>query len=216
MMQTLTKKMTRWPAWCLALTLMSPTWAYAGDASRLLRQSIDQVLSLLRDKNLDKADRREQLRAVIEKRFDFQVMSQFTLSVEWRKATPAEREAFVQRFTRMVEASYLGRLEQYTDQKVEVRDERERDDKAVVNTVIVTQNVDIPIDYKMRREDGDWRIYDVQIEGVSLVRNYRDSYRNIAKNEGMSGLLARMEKKIAELEAAEANGDKTAATSNNN
>lgn len=208
MKQTLIKKMTRWPAWFLALMLLLPSWAYAGDAATLLRQSIDQVLVLLKDKNLDKADRRAKLRAVIEKRFDFQLMSQFTLSVEWRKATQAERDAFVARFTRMVEASYLGRLEQYTDQKVEVRDEREKDDKAVVNTVIVTQNVDIPIDYKMRREGNDWRIYDVQIEGVSLVRNYRDSYRNIAKNEGMSGLLARMEKKIAELEAAEAGNGK--------
>lgn len=213
MMQTLSRMMIRWPAYCLALTLSLPAWAYAGDASKLLQNSIDQVVELLKDKKLEKADRRDQLRALIEKRFDFQIMSQFTLSVEWRKATPAEREAFVKRFTRMVEASYLGRLEQYTDQKVEIRDERLRGDKAVVNTVIVTQNVDIPIDYKMRREDSDWRIYDVQIEGVSLVRNYRDSYRAIAKKEGMSGLLARMDKKIAELEAAENSADNAQATS---
>ncbi len=201
MMRTDIRKMHRWLAYCLLVVLLFPVLAHAGPASQQLQKSIDQVIELLKDKTLDTTVRRDRLRVLIEQRFDFRTMSQFALSIEWRNATPAQRDDFVQRFTRMVESSYLGRLEQYSDQKVDIRDERLRGGKAVVKTVIVTKNVDIPIDYKMHRTADDWRIYDVQIEGVSLVRNYRDSYRTIAKNEGISGLLKRMDEKLAELEA---------------
>ncbi|HFD92172.1 MAG TPA: ABC transporter substrate-binding protein, partial [Gammaproteobacteria bacterium] len=95
-----------------------------------------------------------------------------------------------------------GRIEAYTDERVEVLGARVKGSRAEVSTIIVSGDVDIPIRYKMRLKGGKWLIYDVVIEEVSLIRNYRSSYRDIVKKEGIDGLLTRMDEKLARLNAS--------------
>ena len=107
------------------------------------------------------------------------------------------------KFSQLILASYMGRIEAYTDERIEFRGERIKGDKAEVATVIVSGAREIPIRYKLRRKGDRWLVYDVVIEEVSLIRNYRSSYRAIVKKEGVGGLLARMDEKLAMLESRE-------------
>ncbi len=165
-----------------------------------LRVSLEAVIQALQDKTLSAAQRRQRIAGIIRERFDFQAMSRRALSTNWKKARPEERKAFVEKFSRLILASYMGRIEAYTDERVEFRGVRFKGDKAEVATVIVTDTREIPIRYRLRRKGEQWLVYDVVIEEVSLVRNYRSSYRNIVKKEGIGGLLARMDEKLGTLE----------------
>ncbi len=165
-----------------------------------LRVSLEAVIQALQDETLSAAQRRQRIAGIIHERFDFKAMSQRALSTNWKKASPAERKAFVEKFSRLILASYMGRIEAYTDERVEFRGTRFKGDKAEVATVIITDTKEIPIRYRLRRKGEQWLVYDVVIEEVSLVRNYRSSYRNIVKKEGIDGLLARMDEKLNMLE----------------
>lgn len=168
-----------------------------------LQASVDAVIATVRDEGLDREARRERIREIIERRFDFRTMSRGALSVNWRRATDEQRDRFVRKFSSLIQDSYIGRIEAYTDERVEYRDERIDGDRVEIDTVIVTGNADIPIRYKLRNNGGEWVVYDVVIEEVSLIRNYRSSYRSIVKREGFDGLMARMDQKLAELASPE-------------
>jgi len=126
-------------------------------------------------------------------------MAQRTLATNWRKASPAQRDAFVDRFTKLLEETYLARIDTYHDETVLYDAERIQRDRALVKTHIHTASVDIPIDYRLHQVDGQWRVYDVVIEAVSLIRNYRTTFREIAHKRGIDGLLKEMDAKIREL-----------------
>jgi phospholipid transport system substrate-binding protein len=168
----------------------------------LVQDSVAAILDLLRDEAMDKDMRRGKIRETISQRFDFRAMSQRTLATNWRKASDEEKEQFVDLFSQLIENTYIGKIESYTDEKVEYPGEKVKGRKAVVQTLIITSSADIPVDYKLYEKDGDWLVYDVIIEGVSLISNYRSSYQEIVKKEGFAGLLARMQDKIKELESA--------------
>lgn len=164
-----------------------------------LRSSIEAVIATVKDTGLDQAARRARIREIIDRRFDFRTMSRGALSVHWRKVSAEQRTRFVDKFSDLVQNSYIGRIEAYTDERVAYRDARIDDGRAEIDTVIVTGGADIPIRYKLRKRGRDWLVYDVVIEEVSLIRNYRSSYRSIVKREGFDGLMARMDEKLAQL-----------------
>lgn len=166
-----------------------------------VRGSVDSILALLQDKEMDPATRRTEMRKVINARFDFRAMSQRTLATNWKKASKEQQQEFVQLFSQLIENTYIGRVEAYTDEKVDFPGEKIKGKKAVVETLILTKSADIPIDYKVYlKKNGEWRVYDVVIEGISLISNYRSSYQDIVSKEGIDGLLAKMKLKIKELE----------------
>ena len=164
-----------------------------------VHESVDAILGLLRDDTLDQDDRRARIRAHINTRFDFDAMSQRTLATNWKKATAQERDKFIHLFSQLIENTYIGKIEAYTNEKVEYPGEKVRGKKALVETLIIAASADIPVDYKLYKKGDDWLVYDVIIEGVSLVSNYRSSYQEIVKKEGFDGLLAKMQEKIDEL-----------------
>lgn len=166
-----------------------------------VRVTVDGVIEVLKDKGLDPQLRRSKITEAIRARFDFEAMSRGTLAQNWKKAAPEERTRFVGLFSKLLENTYMGRIEAYTDEQVRYETEQVKGKRAVVGTVIVA-NVDIPVDYKLRRKGGEWLVYDVVIEGVSLVRNYRSSYGEIVHRDGMAGLLSKMEAKLGEMSAA--------------
>ena len=170
-----------------------------------VRTSVEAILDILKKGDaLDKDSRRSAMETEIDKRFDFRAMSQRTLATNWKKATDAEKQEFTDLFKQLIQSSYVGKLEAYTNETVEYVAEKAKGRKAVVETLIKTASADIPLNYKMYSKDGDWLVYDVIIEGVSLISNYRSSYQTIVKQEGFDGLMAKMKAKIKELETTEA------------
>ncbi|MGD2137062.1 MAG: ABC transporter substrate-binding protein [Gammaproteobacteria bacterium] len=166
-----------------------------------VQTSVGAILDLLKDDTMEKETRRLKIRAIINERFDFRAMSQRTLATNWKKASDEEKEQFVGLFSQLIENTYIGKIESYTNEKVEYPGETVKGRKAVVETLIITSSADIPVDYRLYEKDGKWLVYDVIIEGVSLISNYRSSYREIVSKEGFDGLLARMQDKIRELES---------------
>jgi len=179
-----------------------------------VHESVDAILALLKDDTLSQDDRRAKIRAHINTRFDFDAMSQRTLATNWKKATKQEKEKFIDLFSQLIENTYIGKIEAYTNEKVEYPGEKVKGNKALVETLIIAASADIPVDYKLYKKGDTWWVYDVIIEGVSLISNYRSSYQEIVKKEGFDGLLAKMQEKIDELssEPPAAPADTAAAT----
>ncbi len=182
----------------LSLSLLAgPVWA--ASPTQDISATVDKILALLRDQTMDKETKRQTLTATIEARFDFDTMARSTLGRHWRKATPEQRQRFQELFAKLLESTYLGRIEAYTNETVSYGEEKMRGNKALVETSVHSGNTDIPIHYKLVHKDDGWYVYDVVIEGVSLVRNFRSSYGAILDRKGFDQLFARMEEKIAEL-----------------
>ena len=181
------------------LALPNPVTAETSP-TETIRTSVNEILDLLKNQQLDKVTRRDRMRAVIDARFDFRAMSQRTLAINWKKATSEEQQQFVELFTQLIQDSYVGKIEAYTNETVEYPTEKLKGRKAEVETLIITSSKEIPITYRVYEKGGEWYVYDVIIEGVSLISNYRSSYLEIVNKEGFAGLLTRMEEKIRELE----------------
>ena len=174
--------------------------AYSADSPKTqVKATVDQVIDVLRDKQLQGEPLRQTLSPLIRARFDFTIMSQRTLGKYWRTATEAEQKRFISLFSDLLEASYIGRIEDYSDETVSYGEEKIEENRADVATTVHSGNAHIPIDYRLVLKEDDWFVYDVVIEEVSLIRNYRSTYGEIVRKEGFSGLFARMEEKLAEL-----------------
>jgi len=187
---------------CLLALLISLAWpltASANTPKHDISGTVDNILVVLRNHELSAEQRREQLSNLIRQRFEFTVMSRSTLGKNWRKASTEQRQEFMKLFSDLLEATYIGRIESYTNEQVLYGEEKIRGKKALVKTLIKTKTVEIPIDYKLVRKENSWFVYDVVIEGVSLVRNFRSSYNSIIDREGFNGLFGKMRTKIAEL-----------------
>lgn len=183
---------------CWLSLCVLPAYSVASPKAQV-QATVDQVIDVLRDKQLQGEPRRQTLSRVIRARFDFTIMSQRTLGKYWRTATEAEQERFVSLFSELLEASYIGRIEDYSDETVSFGEEKIEENRAEVATTVHSGNTHIPIDYRLVLKGDDWFVYDVVIEEVSLIRNYRSTYGEIVRKENFSGLFKRMEEKIAEL-----------------
>ncbi len=183
----------------IACTL--PGSALAAPPLDLVRQTVNQVLEVLRNPALVGTARRERLSALVRARFDFALMSQWTLGPFWRQADASQKERFITLYSDLLETSYLGKVESYTDEKINFLGEKIDGERAEVETVVATKSADIPLTYRLARQGDDWKVYDVVIEGVSLVRNYRSSFGEIARKDGIDGLLKQLEQKVKAQEA---------------
>lgn len=184
--------------WLSALCLLLPLSVSAGEPTVVLKGTIDQVLAVLADDGKDVDTKRGDIRAVINQRFDYRAMAQRTLATNWRKATDEQQQKFTGLYAQLMQDTYLVLVEEYNNQVVEYGEEKIKKEKyAQVNTEILDAGKRIPVNYKLRRKDDDWLVYDVIIENVSMINNYRSSYQQIVKTDGMDGLIARLEEKLA-------------------
>ena len=183
-----------------ALAAPSPT--------ELVKKGIDNILSVLNDKTLDQEQRRvaldKEIRRVVKERFEFQSMSKSVLSTNWKKANGYEKDRFVDFFTETLVNTYFKAIESYSGEEIKYVGENIKDERAVVDTVIVAKNGDIPVSYKMKLTNDEWYVYDVVIENISLVSNYRNLYTAIIKSSGINGLLDKMERGIKKQQKLEA------------
>ena len=141
--------------------------------------------------------RRETLRKVIFEQFNFEKMSQLCLGKHWKERTDEEKKEFIELFGKLLEDTYISKIEGYTNEKVEYLKEVITDKRAQVNTKIITEKIEIPIDYRLYQEkDGSWKVYDIVIEGVSLVGNYRSQFDEILQRDNYEKLIEELKKKV--------------------
>jgi phospholipid transport system substrate-binding protein len=174
--------------------------AYAGAPTDQVKQTVDKVLDILRNKELKKPTnekkRRAEIRKVVSERFDFADMAKRSLGIYWRQRTPEERKEFVPLYTDLLERTYIKKIEGYTDEKIDYTGENINDGYAVVDTKVVTEkNTEIPIQYRMLNENGKWMVYDVSIEGVSLINNYRNQFSSIIHQKSYEELVKKLKNK---------------------
>ena len=167
--------------------------AMAGQAQDTLKSSVDEVLAVLRGSKPGEPGRVDRLAGSVAKVFDPEELARRTLASHWQEFSPEERTRFTTAFVKLLQNTYLRRLESYTDEKVVFLDEAVlADNRAEVSTKIVTANKEIPIVYRLIKK-SDWKVYDVVIEGVSLVQNYRNQFTQILVKESPSQLIGRVE-----------------------
>jgi len=176
------------------LLLLPAGSAMAGPATDQVKNRVDRVLKILEDPQLKQeartAERRAAIRAVASELFDFTEISKRALARHWQARTPAEREEFVRLFGDLLEQAYVSKIELYSGEKIQYLPEVMDGDTATVRTRIITkQGTEIPVDYRLMRESDQWRAYDVLIEGVSLVGNYRTQFNSVIQRSSYADLV---------------------------
>ena len=189
-----------------AAGLLVPRDARAGAPSDQLRTQIDRVLKVLDDPELKKdgkaKDRRVAVRKIADDIFDFGETARRSLGRHWASRTPAERDEFVRLFSDLLERSYISKIELYGGEKIQYIGDTVDGDLATVRSKIVTrQGTEVPIEYRMLRKGERWLVYDVVIESVSLVSNYRTQFNKIIQTSSYKELVNKMKTKQEEFEA---------------
>ena len=189
----------------LALVLAAAP-ARAGEPMDQLKAQVDRVLKLIDDPSLkDKPkDKRVAVRKIADDIFDFGETAKRSLGRHWAARTEAERDEFVKLFGDLLERSYISKIELYGGEKIQYLSDRTEGDQASVLSKLVTKaGADVPIEYRMLKKDDRWLVYDVIIEGVSLVSNYRTQFNKIIQTSSYAELVRKMKVKQDEfIEAA--------------
>jgi len=186
---------------CLFLLLpVPPVHGSAAEPQQVVKETVDRILALLKDPTLageaKKTERKKRIVAIVEKGFDFREMSRRTLAMNWRFISPAEQDTFVALFTKLLENTYLAKIDQYSNEKILYKDQLVRGHHAVVESIVIHNGVETPLIYRMENSSGQWLVYDVVIEGVSLVSNYRSQFAGVLEREKFSGLISRIREKV--------------------
>jgi phospholipid transport system substrate-binding protein len=187
----------------ILIILFFPLPVYAGAPLDAVQANVNKVLEVLRDSALKaesaKEIKKEKLRLIYDRMFDDVELSRRTLALNWNKFTIAQRQEFVQLFRQVLEKSYVDKILAYTDEKIVFDKENKlSENQSEVPTRIVTSSKEIPIAYRMIIKDGIWKVYDVIIENVSLVQNYRTQFNDILAKNTPDQLLETLRKKVKE------------------
>ena len=169
--------------------------ALAGAPTDQLRGQVDRVIKILDDPALksNPAERREQVRKIAEEIFDYPDTARRALGSHWNARNLQEREEFARLFGDLLDRAYISKIDLYQGEKVKWVGETVTNDDAMVKTTIQTKSgTEVPVDYRMHLRDGRWRVYDVVIEGVSLVSNYRTQFNKIVQTESYDALVQKL------------------------
>lgn len=183
----------------LALIFLCTTLAHSAMAADTpmaqVQSTIDQVLVVLKDSAGDKPSR---IAETIKPRFDFEAMARLALRKHWKNQTEADRQTFIDLFSKMLEKTYITKISLYSAPEVQYVRERLKGNKAEVDTrIVVDSGAAIKVLYRLHLCKTEWKIYDVNVEGVSLIRNYRTQLASILKNNDFATLLTIIEKKLS-------------------
>ena len=189
-----------WTVWVI-LALLLPVVSYATTPMDAIRTDINKVLDVLSDKSLKgesgKEVKKTKIMKIADEMFDFSELSRRTLALKWNKLNAAQQKEFVDLYTELLEDTYASKILSYTNEKVLYGKEITLTEKTVeVQTTIVTKKADVPINYRVIRKGNDWKVYDVVIEGVSLISNYRSQFNEILTNKSPEALLDTLRKKV--------------------
>jgi phospholipid transport system substrate-binding protein len=186
----------------LFLALGITVSALGGEPTEKMRQTTDKILSILADPSLKKPpkveERRRLIRKAVDERFNWEEMARRSLARHWAPRTDEEKKEFIRLFGELLERAYMSKVEGYSGEKVLYEGERVDENYATVKVKIETKkNVDIPVEYRLKKEGNDWLVYDISIEGVSLVNNYRTQFNSIITQSSYEGLVKKLRAKVA-------------------
>jgi len=198
----------------IAASATAGAMADAPDATGSVKSVIDQTIVVFKDSSIAPADRELKLRAIAESHFDFQEMARSAIGYHWRAFTPAQKSEFVPLFTAFIEDAYLSRIESYSVEKVNEQikssviqftrqtiDSDSPDYAEVFSTVALKdQNDPISVNYLMRREANEWKIYDITVDAISVIANYRNQFNRVLNNDGYDKLVSIIREKTAGLQ----------------
>ena len=180
--------------------LVGAAGAWAGPPTETIRQAIEKTLDMLKNPAYQGEVRRQKVKAVVDPHFDYQEMAKRSLGPAWGSLSAGQRQEFVALFSQLLEASYADKIEKYAQRvRIDYTGEILTGDNAEVRTVIVKANDRIPLNYRLMNEGGTWKVYDVVIEGVSLVSNYRSQFSRIIRESSYAELVRRLKTKVSEL-----------------
>jgi phospholipid transport system substrate-binding protein len=191
----------------LLVVALSPVHGvWAGAPTDQLRDGVDRVTKILGDPELKGREKASQRRAAIGKVagdiFDFGEMAKRSMGQHWDSRTPAERVDFARLFTDLIQRSYISKVDQSESRKMTFLGETIDGDHAVVRTAIILSQGQMPIDYRMHATGERWRVYDLGLDGVSLVANYRAQFNKIIRTSSFATLVARLASNQAEFAPA--------------
>ena len=189
----------------VVLTGLVADSARAGEATEAMRGTIDEVLRILADKELKQSskanERRQLLEKVVGERFDYQEMSRRSLGAPWNNLSDKEKQEFVSLFQTLLVNTYADKIESYTGDGVQYVNERTEKDYAEVRTKVLTGKTEIPLDYRLLNKGSAWRVYDVVVDGVSLVNNYRGQFSKILRTGSYADLIDQLRKKSDKIKS---------------
>jgi len=167
-----------------------------------MKDTVDKVIEIVKDETLknDHQARRAALRKTIDERFNYRQMVMRSLAKNWDARSDQERQEFIALFKSLLENSYANKLEAYRDEKINYLDEIIKGDYALIKTEVVRRSSTIGVDYKLIQENGNWKVYDFVIEGVSMIRNYRSQFTKIIRKDSYEILVQKLTDKINEIE----------------
>ena len=169
--------------------------AEAGEPQEKVKVTVDEVVAILANHTLQPPERRTKIRQAVLQRFGFEEMAQRTLAQHWRTLTPPQRQEFVGLFTDLLEGSYITRVANSNPGPQSVRYVKETmdQDQAAVHTEIGNpRDAPATVEYRLLHKEGDWKVYDIVIEGISLVNNYRTQFNTIITKDSYAGLVKQM------------------------
>ncbi|HUL29173.1 MAG TPA: ABC transporter substrate-binding protein [Thermodesulfobacteriota bacterium] len=187
-------------AWSFLLALAVAAPVLATDPMEEMKQTTEKILSIVTNTGLkspSKASERGRLiRQAVDERFDWEEMARRALATHWAKRTAEEKKEFVGLFADLLDHTYMKKVEDYNGEKVSYEGETKEGDYAAVKVKIVTQkDKDIPVEYRLKKKENGWLIYDVSIEGVSLINNYRTQFNSIVQQSSYENLVKRLREK---------------------
>ena len=210
------KKNTRFQS-LLSLALLTSslsTAALAGAPSDQIKQTSEKILAVVQNPALagaDKTKEREgQMRRIVDERFDWTAMARGALGKHWLDLSSDQRAEFTRLFSELIEKTYMSKLESYSGEKILYKGDKADGLYGTADVVIVTlRGTDIPVTYRVLKRDAAWLVYDVSIEGVSLVNNYRSQIGTLLDSKTYNDLIVTLKQKIAAAAADAANDRKT-------
>jgi phospholipid transport system substrate-binding protein len=197
---------------CFLILIAIPALADGDQPIEALRKGVDAGFRVLKDPEFSDPDRKEaqqqKLRIILEQLFDFRVFSKKVLASNWQKFTPPQRKEFIRVFAEFLGKFYVGKLqEKYKDERlIYVGQEMRSDTRALVHIKVVWKGQKIPVDLRMIKRKGLWKVYDIEFLGISAVRNYRAQFQSILRKETPGQVIERLKIKIEQIEQKQQRG----------
>ncbi len=193
----MTQRITRMPTarlflFCLGLLSLSPVQAQDRSPTETIEAMVNDVLAIVRSSDYNLQRDFSRIDAIVSDGFDSNTLAQNALGPSWRDLDNAQRAEFEQLFFTTLKNTYIERLDGYSGQTVEYAGEQIEGNRSTVDTFIVSGSSRIPVTYSLRQRPNGWFIFDVSVDGVSLLSSYRSTYRNIIRRSGVEGLLESM------------------------